>query len=61
MKKKFPRKPFEYGKYLIEYRKENGGILRFLKEKLETFEEAETAREKLVLKGYYEPVIKIIG
>jgi hypothetical protein len=61
MKKKFPRKPFEYGKYLIEYKEESEDILRFLKEKLDTFEEAEAARVKLVLKGYYEPVIKIIG
>lgn len=61
MKKKFPRKPFEYGKYLIEYREDSGSILTFLKEKLDTFKDAESAREKLVLKGYYNPVIKIIG
>tara|TARA_R100001463_G_scaffold121402_1_gene177699 strand:- start:1927 stop:2112 length:186 start_codon:yes stop_codon:yes gene_type:complete len=61
MPKKFPKKPFKYGRYLIEYRKERDGILRFLKERLDTIEEAEQARERLVLKGYHEPLIKIVG
>ena len=61
MSKRFPRKPFEYGKYLIEYREEKGGLLRFLKEKLDTIEEAQAAREKLLLKGKHEPTIKAIG
>ncbi len=50
-----------YGKYVIEYRDEKGGILRFLKEHLDTIEEAQSAREKLLLKGCYEPTIKTIG
>lgn len=60
-RKKFPRKPFMYGKYVIEYRDEKGGMLRFLKEHLDTIEEAQAAREKLLATGCYEPTIKIIG
>tara|TARA_R110000868_G_scaffold326848_1_gene587853 strand:+ start:1049 stop:1234 length:186 start_codon:yes stop_codon:yes gene_type:complete len=61
MKKKFPRKPFEYGKYLVEYSEDTEDILRFLKEKLDTIEEARSAREKLVIEGYYKPKIKKVG
>lgn len=61
IKKKFPRKPFVYGKFVIEYRDCKGGLLRFLKEHLETIEEAQIARDKLLERGCYEPTIKVVG
>lgn len=60
MKKKV-RQPFKYGIYLIEYREMKGGILKILKEKLDTFEEAQKSRDKLLIEGCFEPVIKKIG
>jgi|TARA_R100001530_G_C4228561_1_gene132007 hypothetical protein len=61
MKKRFPRKPFEFGRYIIEYREKKGDVLRFLKEHLDTFDEANKAKEKLLAKGFDEPVIKKVG
>lgn len=61
MKKRFPKSPFEYGKYIIEYREQKNGILRFHKEKIETFEEAQKVRERLIQIGYHDPVIRSIG
>lgn len=60
MKKKI-RQPFKYGIYLIEYREEKNGLLKILKEKLDTFEDAQKSRDKLLREGYFEPVIKKIG
>ena len=40
VKKRFPKKPFEFGRYIIEYREKQGDVLRFLKERLDTFDEA---------------------
>lgn len=60
MKKKI-RQPFKYGIYLIEYREEKDGILKILKEKLDTFEEAQKSCDRLVEEGYFDPVIKKIG
>jgi hypothetical protein len=36
-------------------------MLRFYKEHIENYKEAEKIREKLLREGYYEPVIKKIG
>ena len=60
-KRRPPIKPFVYGKYLVEYREGEGGLLRFYKEHIENYKEAEKIREKLLREGYYEPVIKKIG
>ncbi len=60
-KRRPPIKPFVYGKYLVEYREEEGGMLRFYKEHIENYKEAEKIREKLLREGYYKPVIKKIG
>ena len=60
MKKKVTQ-PFKYGTYLIEYREGKTGLLRILKEKLDTFEEAQKSREKLLQAGYTDPVIKKVG
>ena len=61
VKKRFPKKPFEFGRDIIEYREKQGDVLRFLKERLDTFDEAKAAREKLLSKGCSEPVIKKVG
>ena len=60
-KRRPPIKPFEYGKYLIEYREEKAGLLRFYKERIDNYKDAEKIREKLLREGYHEPVIKKIG
>lgn len=59
--KQFPKKPADFGMYLIEYRESKDGMLRFLKERIDNFDDAQTAREKLLQQGYYEPVIRKIG
>lgn len=61
MKKRFPKKPFDFGKYVVEYRDEKGGMLRFLKEHIDNKDEARAWCDKLLRKGYYEPIIKKIG
>jgi hypothetical protein len=60
-KRRPPIKPFVYGKYLIEYREGEGGLLRFYKEHIDNYKDAETICEKLTREGYHEPVIKKIG
>tara|TARA_R110002020_G_scaffold425460_1_gene634891 strand:+ start:432 stop:620 length:189 start_codon:yes stop_codon:yes gene_type:complete len=60
-KRRPPIKPFVYGKYLIEYKEEKDGLLRFYKECIDTYSKAKEVREKLVMEGYYDPVIKKIG
>jgi hypothetical protein len=60
MRKKI-RQPFVYGAYLIEYRDKPDGLLRMLKEKIDTFEEAQKQREKLLQAGYHDPIIRKIG
>jgi len=60
VKKRFPSKPFEFGKYIVEYREETG-VLRFLKERLDNLDAAQLAREKLITKGYNDLEIKKVG
>jgi hypothetical protein len=60
MRKKI-RQPFKYGLYLIEYREGKDGLLRILKEKLDTVEEAQLARERLIQAGYADPIIRKVG
>jgi len=59
VKKRFPKKPFEFGKYIVEYRE--NGVLRFLKERLDNIDDAQHAKDKLLSKGYQDPEIKKIG
>ena len=61
MHQKNLRKPFEYGKFVIEYRENKNSITKILKKKLVTFDEAVQEREKLLIAGNYEPVIKRVG
>jgi hypothetical protein len=60
MRKKI-RQPFKYGIYLIEYREGKDGLLKILKEKLDTFEDAQAARERLLLTGVDDPIIRKVG
>jgi len=60
-KRRPPIKPFVYGKYLVEYREDKGGLLRFCKEHIDTHEAAEIICKRLSKEGYYQPVIKKIG
>ena len=59
--KKRVRQPFVFGTYIIEYRETPKSILKILKEKIETFEQAQQLREELLMKGYSDPVIKKVG
>ena len=61
MKKKFPKKPVEFGLFLIEYRESKDGMLKFLKERIDTFEDAQRARDTLLQQGAHEPTIRKIG
>tara|TARA_R100000664_G_scaffold8152_1_gene13541 strand:+ start:517 stop:705 length:189 start_codon:yes stop_codon:yes gene_type:complete len=60
-KRRPPVKPFVYGKYLVEYREDSGGLLRFYKEQIDTLKRAEEVREELLVKGYHDPIIKKVG
>jgi len=56
-----PIKPFEYGKFIIEYRDNDSGILRFHKERIDNYKDAVKVRDKLLSEGVNEPVIKRVG
>jgi len=59
--KRPPIKPFMYGRYLVEYREDKGGLLRFYKEQIDTIKRANEIRDELITKGYDDPVIKKVG
>jgi len=50
-----------YGKYLVEYREDKGGLLRFYKEQIDTLKRANEVCDELITKGYEDPVIKKVG
>tara|TARA_R110002051_G_scaffold62995_2_gene114750 strand:+ start:515 stop:703 length:189 start_codon:yes stop_codon:yes gene_type:complete len=56
-----PMKPFVYGKYLVEYREEEGELLRFYKEQIDTLKRANEVCKELLAKDYHDPVVKKIG
>ena len=60
-KKRPPIKPFMYGKYLVEYKEDKGGLLRFYKEQIDTLKRANEVCDELITKGYEDPVIKKVG
>lgn len=60
MRKKV-KQPFVYGKYLIEYRDVPAAPLRILKERIDSFEEAQKLREQLLINGFTDPVIRKVG
>lgn len=59
--KSFPKKPADFGMFLIEYRESKDGMLRFLKERIDNLDDAQKAIEKLLQEGAYEPTIRKIG
>ena len=56
-----PIKPFEYGKFIIEYKDSVSGLLRFHKERIDNYKDAVKIRDTLQSKGVTEPVIKRVG
>jgi len=60
-KKSFPTKPFRFGKFVVEYCEEAKSPVHFLKEEINSEEEAEAAREKLEGEGKCKVTIKQIG
>ena len=60
-KKTFPRKPFRFGKFIIEYKENSKSPVHFLKEEINTQLEAESAAKRLEDQGYDRVVIKQVG
>ena len=60
-KRRPPIKPFVYGKYIVEYSEEEGGLLRFYKEHIDNIKDANKLSEKLINEGFYNTVVKRIG
>tara|TARA_R110001583_G_C5578295_1_gene402665 strand:- start:468 stop:656 length:189 start_codon:yes stop_codon:yes gene_type:complete len=56
-----PIKPFEYGKYIIEYRDPDSNLLRFYKERIDNYDDAKKVKDRLLSEGVKEPEIKKIG
>jgi hypothetical protein len=61
MKKSFPRKPFEFGKFIISAEEPESGRVEFIKEKLETQQAADLKAEEMTNVGYEKVVIMKIG
>jgi hypothetical protein len=61
MKKSFPRKPFEFGKFIISAEEPESGRVEFIKEKLETQQAADLKAEEMTNGGYEKVVIIKIG
>ena len=56
-----PVKPFEYGRFIIEYKDNESGLVRFHKERIDNFDDAKKIRDKLLSEGIDKPVIKRVG
>ena len=56
-----PIKPFEYGKFIIEYKDSTSGLLRFHKERIDNYNDAVKVRDQLLSEGVNEPEIKRVG
>ena len=56
-----PIKPFEYGKFIIEYRDAESGLLRFHKERIDNYDDAKKIRDGLLTEGVDKPEIKRVG
>ena len=56
-----PIKPFEYGKFIIEYRDAASGLLRFHKEHIDNYDDAKKIRDRLLTEGVDKPEIKRVG
>jgi len=60
-KKTFPRKPFRFGRFIVEYKEGPKSPVHFLKEELNTEADAEAAAKRLKELGYNKVVIKQVG
>ena len=60
-KKSFPTKPFRFGRFVVEYRDELKSPVHFLKEEINTEEEAEAAVSRLEEEGKQKVTVKQIG
>ena len=60
-KKSFPKKPFRFGKFVVEYRDEAKSPVHFLKEEINTEAEADEAIRKLEDEGQQKVTVKQIG
>jgi hypothetical protein len=52
------KKQFDYGNYIISYRKEKDGLLHFLKKKIDNLDDALKEHHKLQDLGYHDVLIK---
>lgn len=52
------KKKFEYGEYIIEYRKVENGFLSFLQKKINDIDTALKESQKLKDLGYHDVLIK---
>lgn len=60
-KKSFPTKPFRFGRFVVEYRDELKSPVHFLKEEINTEEEAQAAVTRLEEEGKQKVTVKQIG
>lgn len=60
-KKSFPTKPFRFGRFVVEYRDELKSPVHFLKEEINTEEEADAAVARLEEEGKQKVTVKQIG
>lgn len=60
-KKSFPTKPFKFGKYVVEYRDDTKSPVHFLKEELNSEEDAAAAVAKLEGEGKFKVTVKQVG
>ena len=60
-KKSFPTKPFRFGRFVVEYRDELKSPVHFLKEEINTEEEAEAAVARLEEEGKQKVTVKQVG
>lgn len=49
---------FDYGEYIVSFRKERDGLLHFLKKKIDTLDSALEEHRKLQDLGYHDVLIK---
>jgi hypothetical protein len=61
MKKSFPRKPFEFGKFIISAEEPDAGKAEFIKEQFFTQAEADIKAAELTEKGFKKVSIMKIG
>ena len=60
-KKSFPTKPFVFGRFVVEYRDGLKSPVHFLKEEINTEEEAEAAVTRLEEEGKQKVTVKQVG